>query len=200
MVEKNLVCTAPSQPILLLLPLLIFLGGLYAQTAKPFETLDIGLQYVANTNRNEFHDYWEPRQGVAGLLVTPFYYGYAQAGVQILPYSGKGGGLPDFTNAFIYLGWGVKWSLASKLDWFNSLNIGNNLMVFAKAERQAITESELGIGFNSCLSYHVNKRWAVCISGFSEIIFTHKRIKLTFISAGLSYSVSTPRFLREFLE
>ena len=61
------------------------LGGLYAQTAKPFETLDIGLQYIANTNRNELHDYWKPRQGVAGFLVTPFYYGYAQAGVQVLP-------------------------------------------------------------------------------------------------------------------
>jgi len=32
-------------------------GPLYAQNAALYDLLEIGLQYVVNTNRNVFHDY-----------------------------------------------------------------------------------------------------------------------------------------------
>lgn len=200
MVEKNPICAAPSLPILLLLPLLILLGGLFAQTAKPFETLDIGLQYVANTNRNVFHDYWAPGRGIDAFIETPFYYGTMQAGLHAFPFYGLETSISDFQTVFVYLKWGKRWSLLNKLDWFGRVGVGSNIMIFEKGWSYSRYENELGMSLDSGVSYPVYRNIAFNFSGSYNVIFTHKRIKLTFISAGLSYSVSTPRILREFLE
>jgi len=190
----------PPRLILIALSPLLLGGYLPAQSAKPFDTLEIGLHCAVNTNRNRFHDYWKPRQGVAASLATPFYYGQVRAGIQMYPFYGRDAGISNFTSAFIYLGWGLEWTLPHKFDWFNGFSIGNNLMIFADAERESKYESELSASINSSLSYTIHDRWAICLAGHYQIIFTYKRIKLLFLSMGLSHSVSTPKWLREFLE
>ncbi|UCH62561.1 MAG: hypothetical protein JSU77_12310 [Fidelibacterota bacterium] len=200
MVEKNLLRAAPLLPVLLVLPLLIFLGGLSAQTATPFETLNIGLRCVANTNRNVFHDFWAPGRGVDAFIGTPFYYGTVQAGFHTFPFYGRKTDISDFQTVFVYLKWGKRWSLLNELCWFGLVGVGGNIMIFETEWRYSRYESELGMSLDSGVSYTVHGNMAINFSGSYNIIFTSKQIRLMFLSAGVSYSLSTPGWLKAFLE
>ena len=175
-------------------------GSLYGQNQHAFDSLEIGLQYVTNTNRNVFHEFWEPGNGVVGWLGVPFYYGDVRAGIQLLPYAGKGKGISDFQSSFIYLGWSIRWALPYRFDWFNGLSVGSTIMTFDSAEGYTRNESELGVTLTSSLRYFVKPRWAFRLSSDYHTIFTNKPIKLTFISVGLSYTLATPSWMKTFLK
>ena len=49
----------------------------YAQEPQAFDSLEIGLQYLTNINRNVFHDFYEPGKSIEGFVEMPFYYGDA---------------------------------------------------------------------------------------------------------------------------
>ena len=174
------------------------------QKNRVFETFQFGLKYVTNTNRNIFHEYWKPGKGAEGFVKTPFYYGTIQAGINFLPYSGKFNTTPNFRTIFYYLQWGKEFDLPFNLKSFNSFRIGSFVMYFDEStidkKRDEVAESELSFGLSSQLSYPLNKKWNINLSGSYIVVYSCKRIKLFFFSVGISRLFKTPGWIREFLK
>lgn len=199
-VVKKFLLISISPPLTVITVLLLMVDSPQAQSREAFDSLEIGVQYVVNTNRNVFHDFWAPGRGIDAFIETPFYYGAVQAGLHAFPFYGQETSISDFQTVFVYLKWGLRWSLLNKLDWFNHISIGSNIVIFDKAQGYSRYENELGMGLDSGVSYPVYKNIAINFSGSYNVIFTHKQIKLAFLSAGMSYSLSTPGWLKAFLE
>jgi hypothetical protein len=115
--------------------------------------------------------------------------------------------VPDFQNIFLYVGWGMRRPVFGKWVWSGNIQIGNSLMKFAQAEGQREQlgekkeyESELGAGITFGFSYQPIENWAVSLSVISDYVHTHRPLRSTSFSAGVSYTISTPAWLREFLE
>lgn len=171
-----------------------------AGNESPFDTLEIGLKYVVNTNRNVFHDYWTPGQGVDVSIATPFYYGIVQAGVQAFPFYARDKGISDFQDIYVYLNWGLRWSPVYKLEWLNYIGVGSHIMVFEREVDYERYESELGLCLGTGVSYPVRQNLEVYLAGCYNLIFTHKRIELLFLLVGISHSLAMPSPLKAFLE
>jgi hypothetical protein len=174
--------------------------ALTAQRLQPFDSLELSFQVAVNINRQELHDYWRSYPGVSIGATTPFYYGLVQVGIQAHPFTSIDADLYDFSSVFIYLGWGIKLSLLSRISWLNMLRVGNNAMIFLDPHRENNMESELGTGMVSSLSYRFSRSWAICLAGIYNTLYTYKRINLGYLSLGMNYSFSNPEWLREFLE
>ena len=71
--KKNVKVLTFQTPTLLLTVLLIS-NLLSASAGIAFDSLEIGLDYVGNVNRNVFHEYWSPGGGINAFIGTPFYY------------------------------------------------------------------------------------------------------------------------------
>ncbi len=171
-----------------------------AHKSDAFDSLQIGLQYVSNTNRGTFHDFWKQTIGFEGFVEMPFYLGDVQVGVQVLSYTGNQLGVPGFQNLFIYAGWGKRWALPTRLSCFAGLSIGNNIMIFEReAAKSYRLETEYGVNLNARLGYRIYEKWSIDISGSYLVVFTHKQIRLAFLSAGISRSFGMPKWLKEFL-
>ncbi len=199
-VVKKFLLISISPPLTVITVLLLMVDSPRAQNMEAFDSLEIGVHYVVNTNRNVFHDFWVPGRGIDAFIETPFYYGAVQVGLQVFPFYGQETNVSDFQTVFIYLKWGLRWSLLNKLDCFNHISIGSNIMIFEKAQGYSRYENELGMGLDSGVSYPVYRNIAINLSGSYNIIFTRKQIKLAFVSVGMSYSLSTPGWLKAFLE
>ncbi len=187
----------------LLTLLLLALPGsnlLGASNEYPFDTIEIGLKYVVNTNRNVLHDYWAAGRGVNAFIETPFYFGSVQVGVQAFPFYARDEGISDFQDIYVYLNWGLSWAPVYKLEWFNYIGVGSHIMVFEREVDYERYESELGLCLGASMSYPVRQNLAVHLAGSYNLIFTHKRIKLLFLSVGISHSLATPGWLKGFLE
>ena len=190
-------------------------GLIYAQEPQAFDSLQIGLQYIANINRNSFHDFYEPGKGIEGFVEMPFYYGDMQAAVQILSYSAKKKGMPSneakgkvqgFHSIFTHLKWGKKYSLPHGVGWFIGIGIGlcaflTNRPTWSDLyEVTQFTETELSACLNSHLSYPIYQNWTMRFEGSYNRIFTYKQIDLAYFSIGIGYSFATPKWMKNFLE
>jgi len=180
--------------------ILVLVSPLHAQNKNPFDSLDIGFQYVLNTNRNTFHEFWNPGKGYEGCLSTPFYFGDVHVGIQLFSYSSRTRALPGFESIFIYSGWGKSWMLPSRLTWFNGISVGSNIFIFENIEGYGKHESELSTGIVSRLHYPVSNRCNLTLAASYRTIFTYKPINLAFLSLGTTYSITTPKWLKVFLE
>lgn len=178
-------------------------SSVYAQKEKnAFETLNITLNFVSNTNRDTFHEYWKSSGGIEALVESPFYYGNIQSGIHISQFSGKKPDIPGFSSMFIYLGWGKDIIHPFNLIWFNGFRVGMFYMHFdeEKANENMRRENELGFSLNSRLQHQIMKNWFISLSGYYTVIFTYKRIYHAHVAIGAGYSFTTPKWLREFLE
>ena len=187
----------------LVLALALFIPGasIPAQPAPlPFQNLDIGLQLAANANREEIHNYWKSYPAFGGVVETPFYIGLARAGILFHPFSAMSSGAYDYTDTFIYLGWGFPLVRTRHIYWLNAINLGAHVMLFTNPESLNNDESEMGLGFTSQLKYRFQTRWSVHLAYSYNRIFTWKRINLAYFSGGLNYQVTTPDWLRSILE
>jgi hypothetical protein len=187
----------------LIMGFVLFVPGesLSAQPAQlPFRSLDIGLQLAANTNREEIHDYWKSYPAFGGVVETPFYFGLARAGIQVHPFSAISSRAYDYTDTFIYLGWGFPLLRTQYIYWLNAINLGAHFMLFTNPESANNDETEMGIGFTSQLKYGFKPRWSASLSYSYNRIFTWKRINLAYFSGGLNYRMATPEWLRRILE
>ena len=77
---------------------------LAVENQKPFSTIAIRVSGAHNSNRNTFHEFWEPELGAELLLEMPFYLGDIQAGIHLYPYSGRDSYQPDFKSVYIFVG------------------------------------------------------------------------------------------------
>lgn len=177
-------------------------GSTYAlDKTKAFQTLKIGFKVDKNINRNTFHDFWKPGCGIEGIIQTPFYYGDVQIGIQFIPYTSKTNQIPNYQSVYIYLGYGKEWVLPFRFYWFNGFKFGNYFMIFeeTKLGNPAKTESEFCADLMFCISYPIRKKLRISASSSYMVIYTHKRIELTFISFGTSYIIKTPKWIYDFL-
>jgi len=179
----------------------------YAQGSRPFDSLEIGLQYTVNINRNVFHDFYEPGKGIEGFVETPFYYGDIQAAIQVFSHSAKKKDkIQGFQAIFTNMKWGKQYSLPYKVRWFTGIGIGlyaflpNNPTWSDPYNVVHFTETELGAGLNSCLVYTIYQNWTMRLGGSYNRIFTYKPIDLIYLSAGIGYSFGTPKWMQIFLE
>jgi hypothetical protein len=176
---------------------------LHAQSkTQAFDSFKIGLKFITNTNRNTFHNYWNPEKGFECFAEMPFYYGSVQAGVHVFLYNDKDNDIPEFLTRYFYLGWGKELPLPLKINWFNGFRVGSYQMIFDDDEinETQIMESELGAGLSSRLSYPVYKKLMVGISVSYIAVFTYKKVELTFISVGADYTFTTPKWIKDILE
>lgn len=183
--------------------LLIELSVQAQSESQAFDSLNLGLEYISNINRNVFHEYWNPKPGFSFQGETSFYYGDLQAGIQIMPFKSSKEYIPDFLSLFYYLQWGKGIKLPYSFLWSNNLRLGSYVMfmddsVYLK-DWENFTESELTLGLNSKISYQMSKDWLITFSGTYQVIYTHKRIRLIIISCGLNRKFGTPKWLKEFL-
>lgn len=188
--------------LLLLCLLAVSVGRLAAQPGRgaPFETLDVEIGGTFNTNRTLLHDFWKPGYGVEGQIATPFYLGEAVAGGAFHRY-GVVADVPAFDALLLVVGWGLPLSLGSHLRWHNAFTLGNYRMTFDDDTFAGVrNESELILGLQSRLHVHLSQAWSLYVGGRYDRVFTEARMPLFFVSAGLSHTLRTPRWLRTFLQ
>ena len=164
-----------------------------------FDSLTLAINAVANVNRNDFHDYWDPRVGLEIQATSPFYLGTAELGVHYAGFDAKRPEQPDFTSLLIYLGWGYEWPLVSWLGWRNGVRAGSLIMVF-DLPKSHIYEQELGVALSSQLRCRLAGRWTLELAARYRIVFTRKRLKHAFLAAGIGHSFGTPQWLRDLLD
>lgn len=172
-----------------------------AQSDQAFKCTTLSLQGFYNTNANEFHQFWHPGQGLGIAVTFPFYLGQFMAETNALEFHGRNSSITDFRTFQIYAGWGQSVTILPRVKWLNGIALGNNFMVFAAgdASRGVKTESEFGLTLKSQLDYFIGPNWSVTAGLQRQLLFTYKRIRLTFVSLAFSYSFNTPHWLKEFM-
>ena len=174
-------------------------GAVAQHSNAAFDTLNVAVRIVVNINRNTFHRYWDPDPGVELSFETPFYFGRIEAGLHYANFNAQRAEQPDFRSFFPYLGWGLDCRVVRRLSWYNGVRVGNFLMSFDVAGDNQ-TEQELGVALNSRLAYSMLDGWSFDVSVRYRVVFTHERMRHVYIAAGLSRSLTTPRWLKEFLD
>jgi hypothetical protein len=172
-----------------------------AADSIPSDSLEVGISYIENVNSNGFHDFWKHGRGIELFTAMPLYYGSIQGGVRILSFGQKAEGIPGFQSHYFYLGLGKKWPLAPWLGLHTGIDIGSEQMWFDDdVEGGTNLESEFAMNVGARLICSMNTHWMLNVSGNYEVIFTHKPIRLVVAAVGVSYSFSTPHWVKEFLK
>ena len=193
------VCIMFKQIILLFL--LITLSSTIL-LAEPFDSSTITLDLVSNINKNDFHNFWEPKTGFELDGRTDFYIGMLELGFTYNKNKSKSIDQPDYNSIFSYIGFGFNYKITKSLSNYTGFRVGNYYMDFDDEliHSELKSEHELGIGFNTSLQYSFIKKYALNLSLEHQKIFTYKRIYLWSVSAGVNYSFGTPKWLKEFLQ
>ena len=153
---------------------------------NPFDSLSLSIQLIQNLNRNIFHDFYEPRNGIKTSITTPFYWGDIQGSLQVMPYYNKGQSDADFTGIHANLKWGKQLYLSDKQRWFNGGGIGWYIFYFSDEIVVGKIESELSTSYMSQLSLLVHKNISLSFEISKDTIFTYKKIDLVHISIGIN--------------
>jgi len=173
----------------------------HASDTAPSDSLEIGVSYIENVNGNGFHDFWKHGRGVELFAAMPCYCGSVQGGVRILSFSQKVSGIQGFQSHYFYLGLGKKWALAPWLGLHTGIDIGSEQMLFDdRVEGGTNLESEFAVNAGARLICSMRNNWMLNVSANYEVILTHKPIRLVVAGVGISYSFSTPRWVKEFLK
>tara|TARA_B100000959_G_scaffold285307_1_gene359665 strand:+ start:918 stop:1490 length:573 start_codon:yes stop_codon:yes gene_type:complete len=187
--------------VIFLLLFLISSGQLICSVHNnPFDSLSISIQLIKNINRNIFHDFYEPRNGIKTSITTPFYWGDIQGSIQVVPYYNKGQSDADFTGIEPNLKWGKQLYLSDKLKWFNGGGIGWYIFYFSDEIVVGKIESELSTSYTSQLSLLVHKKISLSFEINKDTIFTYKKIDLVYISIGINYLTKTPDWVKLLLK
>ncbi len=169
-----------------------------------FHTLNIGLNLVVNTNRNIFHQYWQPNTGFELYIGSPFYYGNIQIGFHYLPFSGKRIQQTSFNSLYFYLHWEKEWNFLRSLHCSIGGRIGFFQMYFDREfpdiDEQLVKEQEFATGLCSSLCYSLSSKWRIYVNGVFLKIYTYKEIRHTYFSIGIRWTFHTPKWLRNFLK
>ena len=169
---------------------------------NPFEYFSLSIELLKNVNNNDLHYFYQPKNGLATSITTPFYWGDIQASVQILPFFGLEKDYIDFIGIHQNIKWGNSIHIFEKLRWYNAIGAGYYIFYFSKPLylsheifHPGIAESELSIGCLSQLQYSFNNKINLKIETNIDRIFTYKYIDMINISMGISYLFKTPDWM-----
>jgi hypothetical protein len=197
-----------TKPHFIILVFVILPNGLlHARDSQPFSSLEVGLRYAVNVNRNRFHDFYASGRGAEGAIRTPFYYGNMQVAIQALFYAAKDADrAQDFRAIVAYISWDRESRLPYRVRWstgfgagFHAFLPGNQSLLNPSAFAH-FTETELSANLFTRLNYPVTEDWTIDAKVSFDRIFTFRPITLVYLSFGVGYAFSTPMGLRTFLE
>ena len=166
-----------------------------------FSKMHLELRALANVAEDDFHSFWDHGRGGEALIETPFYRGHARLGLAVMPFHSATDEVPDFRSFFLYAGWGKAWTLPANLSVFTGLDAGSFAMRFSADTpgRTNSNETEVALRLNARLTYTLGDRWRLHLGASRQTVFTFKRFHLTFLSAGIGYTLKTPPWLVEVL-
>jgi len=169
---------------------------------NPFEYFSLSIKLLKNVNNNDLHYFYQPKNGLATSITTPFYWGDIQASVQILPFFGLKKDYVDFIGIHPNIKCGKSIHIFEKLRWYNAIGAGYYIFYFSKSLYSSheiinpgIAESELSAGYFSELQYSFNNKINLNIETNIDRIFTYKHIDMINISMGISYLFKTPDWM-----
>lgn len=196
----SLIALTAPRPLVLAAVALLCLHALpcQAQSREPFDTLGVTLRVSANVNHTRFHDFWDPGAGFELGFDTPFYLGSVEVGVHYNAFAARSRDQPDFASIFPFLGWGIDSPISTRIRWTNGLRIGSFVMYFDTGEGNQ-EELELALALTSRLRFRLSPGWSLEIGARYREVFTHERLRYVFLAAGLTRSMASPGWLREFL-
>ena len=185
--------------------LFLFLSSvtLFSQPNKEtFNKSAFALLYTMPSEHNGLETYWQIENGIDGYFTTQFYIGDISVGVSYIPFKSFETKRPDFSSYYIYLGWAGVVSLPLNSTLSIGVKTGSYLMTFDSDTLNSFqqNESELAIGPYALFTLPIVKHFAINISSEFITVFTHRPIKLFNISAGVSYTFTTPNWLRKVFE
>jgi hypothetical protein len=169
--------------------------------STPFETLELRFSGARNLNRNFLHAFWQQGTGGEFSIETPFYLGYAEVGGAYHRYPVNEATVPAFDAVLVYAGWGLGVGVADRLRLEGGARIGNYRMSFDEATLfpGVKNESELALMLNARLAIRLVGPMSLRVGGSYMKVYTFLRLNLWYASAGLSYRLNSPNWLKEFL-
>lgn len=167
----------------------------------PFETLEFRFSAARNMNQNFLHTFWQQGTGGEFSVATPFYLGYAEVGGAYHRYPVEQATVPAFDALLVFAGWGLGVGVADRLRLEGGARIGNYRMTFDEitAFPGVKNESELALLLNARLSVRPVGPVSVHVGGSYMKVYTFLRLNLWYASAGLSYRLNSPNWLKDFL-
>jgi hypothetical protein len=192
------------RPLALLVGLILFgmttQPGRAQQRAEPFGTVEFRLAGTSNVNRNFLHEFWQPGGGAEATLATPFYFGFLELGAAVHRYDAAQD-VPGFGALWLYAGWGLGADVGDHLRLEASGRVGNYHMSFDGGSEFSgvINESELALMGQARVAVRPVGPLSIFVSGSYLQAYTFLRLKLWYVSAGLSYRLTSPDWLKDFL-
>lgn len=172
--------------------------------ATAFHTFAVGSNGVVNTNRNMFHQYWRPGNGLEFYARSPFYCGKAQIGFIYMPFTGTRIPNSSFDSVYLYFQWGREWNLYRAFSFSMGGRLGFYHMFFDRDNQDMdinlAHEQEFAVGFCSGVGCTLPDNWRITLNFVSLKIYTCKRICHTLFALGIDKAYHTPSWLRKFLQ
>lgn len=176
-------------------------SNLFSQT-EPFSKITIGLSAARQGNSTLLNEFWNNNFALEGSFESPFYFGEVKTGLVFLPFEGNSVKYPNFKIFYFYLGWDGVLHFYDNFAASFGVSAGSSLMYFHADEIAAFekTESELAFSTGAKIKYQIAGKFGI----FSKIdlikIFTKNNIDLMLISAGVDFTIDTPKWLESFLK
>ena len=184
---------------LMCLGLFVCMGRAQTRT-EPFSTIEMGLAGAAIVNHNLPHEFWAPSGGVEVSFATPFYLGTLELGGAIYGFDSEQS-VPEFEAVWFYAGWGSGVVVTYWLRVEGSIRIGNFHMSFDDDSQffSVRNESEFGLMFSTRVVLREVGPVSLFVSGSYLHVYTYLPIKLSFLTAGVSYRMNSPNWLKKVL-
>lgn len=179
---------------------LFLLAPLAAAQPAPFETLTLSAGGVSTLAGAPYADFWDPGLGVELRVATPFYLGRVAGGVAVAPHAAFDAAIPDYLALYFFGGWNAEVALPGGLRLAPGVQAGLFRMQFDADDAASVNnEAELAAGPELWLSAPVARGWRVQAGAGAVRLFTNERIDFGFVHVGVSRTVRTPDWLRDFL-
>ncbi|MEM6647193.1 MAG: hypothetical protein AAF730_13175 [Bacteroidota bacterium] len=182
----------------LLAALLLLTASAHAQPV--FDTVLFSASGTLNLDApTTFSDRWSPGYGGHLEVATPFYRGFFELGVGYHTYGARQP-VPVFDALHVYGGYGL-YLIDGPVSVSLSGRLGNYRMQFDEATFDGVrTESELTVSAVLRGDVALGPRLGVFASGTYQHTYTFVRLGLVYASAGVTYLLPTPSWLKSALE
>ena len=178
-------------------------------TKAMFIDIGSGLS-VAN---NSFTNTWDPSPSLQLNIRAPFYNSQLEAGVQYIRFKGNAPTPTDsdFHSVFLHVGWLYPIHFSEQFTVSPVVRFGGNLMAFDEPEvftspngaQEFVTDPrEFEFAYELALrnQLQITDRWYIHATLSYNRTLTEIPLPVTMVSAGISYSIDQPKWLKTLLQ
>lgn len=171
-----------------------------AVNRRPYSTLSVSASGARAATSGRLDDFWEAGPGAQVTIHTPFHVGELGASLMSLRYRPKGT-QPAFRAYVIGLEWRLGLPSAGRIRPTVALAAGDFLTTFDGVETKGLAkESEIFAGGTAALALRLARGTEATLGVTGMQVLTSTPIRLAFVTAGISQTVGTPRWLRGVIE